>query len=352
MLIYDAFKKSDPKKYTPHQIILGSCGSASGTPVSDGRFVYVWYVTGVIACYDLDGQRQWISDIGREKTLGGHHHGSHSSPAISSEALLVVAGPADGGTLFAFDKKTGAPLWNQPLGGKTSSLDDGSVLTARIGNDEVAILSDGRAFRTSDGKPAWPAFPRYCGHSITPVIVDRLFCNYETTGVFAARLPEHLAADTRLTSERPSTLPVQSLWSQGTYYSASPLLTGGLVYAVTSGWVSGNVSTLRVLELKETPALLYQKVLDIEAYSSFSSWPGVAASPALAGQNVYIVGNTGVTLVLQPGREFKQLARNRIVNLPDNTSPEQFISCPVFHGKRLYLRGSDYLYCIEEENGK
>ena len=37
----------------------GDNGQATPTPVTDGRHVYVLFGTGVAACYDLDGNRQW-----------------------------------------------------------------------------------------------------------------------------------------------------------------------------------------------------------------------------------------------------------------------------------------------------
>ena len=39
------------------------CGYSSSTPVSDGRNVYAVFGTGVVACYDLAGNRKWIKLI-------------------------------------------------------------------------------------------------------------------------------------------------------------------------------------------------------------------------------------------------------------------------------------------------
>ncbi|MHC4983091.1 MAG: hypothetical protein ACYTF6_07990 [Planctomycetota bacterium] len=44
-----------------------------------------------------------------------------------------------------------------------------------------------------------------------------------------------------------------------------------------------------------------------------------------------------MTIVLEPGREYKQAAKNKL---------EGFRSCPVFLGKRMYVRGLKHLYCI------
>jgi hypothetical protein len=50
------------------------------------------------------------------------------------------------------------------------------------------------------------------------------------------------------------------------------------------------------------------------------------------------LGSTkGATVVLEPGREYREVARNQL---------EGYGSCPVFSGQRMYLRTNKHLYCI------
>jgi hypothetical protein len=63
-----------------------------------------------------------------------------------------------------------------------------------------------------------------------------------------------------------------------------------------------------------------------------------------------LFGNNGAGVVLEPGREFKMVAKNKLEN---NVSighwgerQERFVSNPVFDGKRLYIRGEGNLYAI------
>ena len=62
-------------------------------------------------------------------------------------------------------------------------------------------------------------------------------------------------------------------------------------------------------------------------------------SITLAGGLLFISSDAGVTLVLEPGREYKEVAKNTL---------EPFRSTPVFQGKRLYIRAKEHLYCIGE----
>jgi hypothetical protein len=52
-----------------------------------------------------------------------------------------------------------------------------------------------------------------------------------------------------------------------------------------------------------------------------------------------VSSETGETVVLQAGREYKELARNKL---------EEFRSSLVFEGKRVYIRTAKHLYCIGE----
>ena len=58
-------------------------------------------------------------------------------------------------------------------------------------------------------------------------------------------------------------------------------------------------------------------------------------------------------MLLEPGAEYKEIARNIIENqIPSawqDYKQESFYASPVFEGNALYLKGSEYLYCIREK---
>jgi outer membrane protein assembly factor BamB len=63
------------------------------------------------------------------------------------------------------------------------------------------------------------------------------------------------------------------------------------------------------------------------------------ASPLYAGGRLYFTDRDGVTVVLQPGNEVKVLATNKLGDGVD--------ASPVAVGKQLFLRGEQYLWCVE-----
>ena len=65
------------------------------------------------------------------------------------------------------------------------------------------------------------------------------------------------------------------------------------------------------------------------------------ASPAGAAGRIYFVGRDGTTLVLKQGDELEVLATNRLGDPID--------ASPAIAGKQLFLRGEQYLYCIEAD---
>ena len=77
---------------------------------------------------------------------------------------------------------------------------------------------------------------------------------------------------------------------------------------------------------------------------------GLSSSPTLAGKYIYIWGNQGGCVVLEPGRTFKQVAKNRLENfIPGWKAHQEATNTePVFEGKRMYFRGEYTLYCIGE----
>ncbi len=120
----------------------------------------------------------------------------------------------------------------------------------------------------------------------------------------------------------------QVLWKgkvkPGGYGFCSPVVHEGLLYA------SNDQGILTVLDAA-TGELVYEERLNLGG----SIYPSISA----AGKYVYVSSDNGTTAVLQPGREFKELARNKL---------ESFRSSLVFEGKRVYVRTAKNLYCIGE----
>ena len=120
----------------------------------------------------------------------------------------------------------------------------------------------------------------------------------------------------------------------GAYQVASPLAFDGLVYCVNEN------ALLRVFDPSGKGSIVYEQQLNLKGEHGWVGAPGLSASPAVGGKNLYIMDNHGAVLVVQPGRTFKQLAKN------DNAAGDALVTTPVFSGKQLLLRGQGYIYCV------
>ena len=63
-----------------------------------------------------------------------------------------------------------------------------------------------------------------------------------------------------------------------------------------------------------------------------------SASPVAGDGKVYLVSETGETIVLKAGREFQVLARNDL--------DERLVASPAISGGQLFMRTDNYLFCI------
>jgi len=126
----------------------------------------------------------------------------------------------------------------------------------------------------------------------------------------------------------------------------SPLIHEGLAYLVN------NAGVLTVVDV-EAGTLVYQKMLDLDIfqYVNEGAARGIGISPILAGKYLYFMGNSGATLVVEPGRVYRQVAKNKIDNIVMvghwSEREERFVANPVPEGNRLYIRGEECLYAVE-----
>jgi outer membrane protein assembly factor BamB len=319
---------------------FGIVGFTMATPVSDGERVYVWHGSGVAACYDLAGNRQWITRVETGPLAYG------SSPALADGVLACFLN-----RLYGLDAKTGRVLWEQPRVNRNV----GAILAAKFNGESVFITQRGETIRPSDGallhRPRGD-FSGDTGWSPGVVLGDLLYQpKYGVTnlGIFDFSGVKGNSPEPRLlgTIETP---PEVSRKADGGWIdrwtAGSPLVHEGLVYQTDI------YQTLYVFDLA-TKKIVYRRELDLAGLTHYNA-VAVAASPTLVGQSVLVCDNQGNTLVLAPGREFRQLARNSIAtqlerSLPLPAQETLAYAPPIADAGRLYLRGERYLYCVGDK---
>jgi len=276
-------------------------GYSSPTPVSDGKNVYVLFGTGVASCYDMEGNRKWIKMLEKPKDGWGHS----ASPVLVGDKLLVHIN-----SLIALDKETGEMIWQSEAKPRW-----GTAFATRIGDVDVIITPNGDFFRVSDGKQIASnvSFLEYAGP-----IVHTGAVSFIQFGGKSLNLP----------LEAADTITLEVIWEtkpRKERYYASSVYHEDLIYAINQK------SFFSVID-GTTGEVVYEKKLKL---GKDTGYPSVT----LAGNHLFVSSQDGTTMILEPGREPKEIATNTL---------EPFRSCPVFVGKRMYLRGMEHLYCIGE----
>lgn len=122
--------------------------------VADGR-VYTVGSTGQFHCLDAaTGKALWHHDLLAEFETPNLEYGLSCSPLVEGELVIVLPGSAKGGSVAAFDRKTGALVWK--------ALDDragySSPLAATIAGQRQIVVVTGATvagLRPAEGSVLW-----------------------------------------------------------------------------------------------------------------------------------------------------------------------------------------------------
>ena len=306
-------------------------GNATPTACSDGKQVYVYFSSGVAACYDLDGNRKWIRNNRDLGNVGGYNT---QSPAIVDGVFVLYRWRVRG-----LDANTGAIRWTS----NHSPEDERAqcVVPFTLGGEKCVMAHHNHYFRARDGQLLGGG--SYVHHSTSVLTENNTVINCMDSNFGQWRL---VGMDGN--AVKAQGLPGASSPFDGTYNVASPLYHDGRVYVLNT---NGNLIVWEFNDAAAKLAYSLKHVPDFHPLVQAWNWNvGLCASPVLGGKYIYIMDNQGTTLALKPGHTFQPLAVNRIENyLPRGwvtNSQENTYSTPVCDGNSMYLRGDETLYCI------
>lgn len=345
-------RKVSKDKYDDAAMYGSETGNTAPTPVTDGEHVYVLFSSCIIACYDRDGNCIWKRLLMHKKQ--GEFHGYTTSPLLINGKLVVYL---DNFTVL--DARTGAVVLERPHynpQGKEYFLTAfyGTGCAIPVGAETIIYYPNGEFVRLSDGKTLSVDQKKVTNTPAQSYLASKCATAVLLNGVVYAMTREGAVDVFKITEMQGDELKIeikkQTTYSEDKfpyYYEprdcASPLVHDGLMYCVN------DFGVLTVIDV-EKGDVVYQKLLDADNFIPFNG--GIlrcaqSSSPTLGGKRIYIWGNQGTCLVLEPGRVFKQLARNRLENYNFNyTRREATITNPVFEDDKIYYRGECVLNCI------
>lgn len=290
---------------------------ASPTPISDGTHLFVHFGTRGTACLTLDGKVVWKNtDIEYIPV-----HGNGGSPALVDDLLIISCDGRSQEFICALDKKTGKMKWKTDRTAKHLSKKFAFTTPLAIEvNGKTQIVSQGAGavygYDPADGKMIWQV-DYGTGYSVIPRPV---FAHGLVFISSSYDRPTLYAIDPSGTGNITET-HIKWKVSRGAPHTPSPLVVGDLLYLVSDGGIA------TCLDAK-TGKQHWQERLGGK-YS---------ASPLAADGKVYIQAEEGEAIVIEAGKEYREIARNQ---LEGRTFASYAVS-----GKSLFIRTEKQLYRI------
>ncbi|MCB9385769.1 MAG: PQQ-binding-like beta-propeller repeat protein [Bryobacterales bacterium] len=293
---------------------------ASPTPVTDGEAVFAVFGQGSLVALDFDGNVLWKN---RDFDFFSEH-GLGASPILYKDTLIMVFDPSsrtdrenkvgwkipwDGAAIWALDKKTGKRVWEGKRGKSRLAHVTPNLMT--VDGKPQLVSGAGDAIQGHDpetGERLWSVYSQ--GEGVVPSIVIGGGLAYSISG-FEATTIRAVAPGGKI------------IWEQTRAASHIPsmIYDKGLLFNI-------NESGIATCMDAETGEVIWQERV------GGKHW----ASPVLAEGRIYFLSEEGETIVIEPGREYKELARNR---LEEHTQASMAVS-----GGRFFIRTAEHLWAI------
>lgn len=296
---------------------------ATPTPVTDGERVYAVFSDGAVVAVDFKGELIW-----KNTEIDFHSlHGLGASPILVNDQLVMpfdgssreeaTVGwkqPWDQAVVMAFDKLTGEARWNGKRG--LSRVGHVTPIVAEAGSQIISAGGDRvQGFDVASGERLWSIYSQGEGVTPSPVIGNGVLftsSGFEDPTIRAIRLGGRGdVTDTHIVWEQRRGVPVL----------ASPLLVSPFLYTIS------RENILHCIE-ETTGDVVWLKRLE----------GNYSASPVYADGRIYVLSEDGLTLVLQPGDEYKEITRNSL--------DEKCLASMAVSDGQFFIRGVEQLYCI------
>ena len=327
----------------------GEGNSASPSPCTDGEHVWVFFGTGILACYTVDGREVWKLDANERFGKIDIQFGMTSTPVLDGDALYLqlIHGPMKlgddtrTGKVIRLDKRSGATVWTvdrvtdaqfeckHSYASPFLYRHDGREFLVVHGADCVTghALADGRELWRFGGlngpsatnpKPHDQTFRLVASPCVAPGTIIVPTCKGGPT--VALRVGDDLAGD--CTGKRSVVKWINPV----TPDVSIPLVADGLVYMLHKD------GKLQCVDLETGKDVYFERTHTGQHRSS----------PLLADGRLYYGSNDGWVTVVRPGRTFEQLDAI-------DFGGEAITASLVAVDGTLYVRSYDALYAIRAD---
>jgi len=306
----------------PHQTRNDMGTWATASPITDGKYIYAFFGSRGLYCYTIDGRLIWEKDFGDMDT--GGDMGEGASPALYNDKLIVNWDHYGEDFIVALEAPTGKEIWRKKRDERISWTTP--LIVEEKDRVHVITIAEKwiQSYDISNGDVIWKMDGTRYGNITSAVSANGVV--YIATG-----LQQGIVRAIRLEGAKGNINGSSSiLWAYDKLYPyiPSPLLHKGFLY-----FLKDRVGFLTCLDAATGKVHYSNKRLKGPRH--------IFASPVGAQDRIYILGRDGTTLVVNHGPELNVLAKNSL--------DDKFAASPVIIGNEIFLRGSNYLYCISKE---
>jgi outer membrane protein assembly factor BamB len=320
-------------KDQPIEKTHGWHGYASPSCATDGKYVFAFFGTPGVFCYDIDGKLIWSQKFGVFTSELGWN--TAASPFLYGDTLILNC-DNDGGagaapaSLVALDKATGKEVWATP---RNQGRGFGTPMLLKTANGRVDLVLNGPfgvwGYDPKTGKELWRCVrnpsdeQNRFGEPMPVSDGQHLFAQSGRTGLYQVlRVPDTETGDVTKTNVVYQT-------ARKKRDVASPIIVEGKVYCTDKG------SQLTVFDLKSGKE---------KARLDLGRDKNSMASPLyVKGVLMWLLAD-GTTVLVEPGESPKVVGRNK---LPGGSL--DYGASPAVVDGRMYIRSRTKLYCIGEK---
>jgi len=327
----------------------GEGNSASPSPSTDGQHVWVFFGTGVLACYTKDGDEVWKLDVETRFGKLDIQFGMTSTPVLDGDSLYLqlihgrmnLQDPTRTGKVIKLDKLTGKTVWEMDRVTDAQYECKHSYASPFMYDDKKNkfLVVHGADCTTghdlSSGKEIWrvgmlngpthlnskqndPTFRFVASPCVDPQTNTIIVPTAKEGPVIAFKASE-LVGDC---SEKASAVA----WNSPRTPDVSiPLVVDGLVYLLNKD------GRLQCVELSTGD----------EVYMNRTYTGQHRTSPTYADGHLYFGSNDGHFTVVQAGRDFKIVSTIEM--------GEAITASAVVSNGTLYIRSYEALYAIKNK---
>jgi len=144
---------------TGHTVVDPFAANAAPTPASDGRLIFAFFSSNDLACFDMEGNLQWLRGLAHDYPTVRNDVGMASSPLVLGRTVIVQLDTPGDSFVAGVDTESGETRWRiqrEPGAVWTSP----TVLRGRTPDEDVLVLQSARTAKPQAADRPSPVYRR------------------------------------------------------------------------------------------------------------------------------------------------------------------------------------------------